>query len=448
MKKNKLLNRLILLLGVITFTLNSCSNEGIYVQSSAIIPENQISSGIEITEDLAREVALNFYNKTYNSRNYLKSNNNKSTIIQSAKVQSTETIKDFNNQTAIYTVNIEPNGFVLVSSNTKNVPIVAHSETGVFEFNENSPDGLKSWIAENILFNDILETREPIEEVEQQWDAVIPYSVDRIGDDNPDDGSEGSGDSSSSNKRYSHTVNEQAGPLMQTTWGQGFPYNFYTNNNPTGCVAVAMAQIMRYHEWPNTFNWPTMPNLPLSTTAGLEVASLMFDIGLPENVNMQYSPGSSSANSEDVRNVLVNNYGYSSTATYSAYDFSTVKQEIGMYNRPVYMRGSHTYETETNGWWFWEQTTTYYLDGHAWVCDGYKQQYDLYIYNEGTQYEYTAQENRYEWLYMNWGWNGSGNGWFYKNNIWVNNVLITLHNGNVENPNFQYSRKCIYRIKP
>ncbi|MFK5959335.1 MAG: Spi family protease inhibitor, partial [Lutibacter sp.] len=215
MKKNKLLNGLLLLLGVITFTLNSCSNEGIYEQPSAIIPENQISSGIEITEDVAKEVALNFYNKTYNSRNYLKNSNNKSTIAQSAKVQSTETIKDFNNQIAIYSVNIEPYGFVLVSSNTKNVPIVAHSETGTFEFNENSPDGLKSWIAENIVFNDILEAREPIEEVEQQWDAVMPLPDD--GDTNPDNNGEGgSGDDSSSDKIYSYTVNEQVGPLMQT----------------------------------------------------------------------------------------------------------------------------------------------------------------------------------------------------------------------------------------
>lgn len=88
-----------------------------------------------------------------------------------------------------------------------------------------------------------------------------------------------------------------------------------------------------------------------------------------------------------------------------------------------------------------------YHDGHAWVCDGYKQQYDVYIHNEGTQYEYTSQENRYEWLYMNWGWRGRGNGWFFKNHIYVNGVNI-LVDGNAVNPNFQYNRECIYKIKP
>jgi hypothetical protein len=274
----------------------------------------------------------------------------------------------------------------------------------------------------------------------------MPYPDDGSGDDNPNDDGGGSSDGSSSNKRYSHTVNEQIGPLMQTTWGQRNPYTFYTPNNfLTGCVAVATAQIMRYHEHPNTFNWSIMPNDPPfndTSNGTLEVASLMSDIGI--NVNMNYSATSSGANSEDAKNALIDDYGYSSTATYSSYNFSTVKQEIKMYNRPVYMRGCHS--SETSGWWFWEHTD--YSDCHAWVCDGYKQQYDVYIYNEETIYEYTTQENRYEWLYMNWGWtHGIGNGWFYKNHIWVNGVNI-LVDGDAVNPNFQYDRKCIYRIKP
>jgi len=119
-----------------------------------------------------------------------------------------------------------------------------------------------------------------------------------------------------------------------------------------------------------------------------------------------------------------------------------------MYNRPVYMDGFHAYDTETTGWWFWEDTDITYTIGHAWVSDGYKQQYDVYIHNEGTVYEYTQQENRYEWLYMNWGWglNYGGNGWFYKN--FINNNGTTINVDGIEvNPNFQYKRRCIYSIK-
>ena len=281
-----------------------------------------------------------------------------------------------------------------------------------------------------------MEAREPVQEIDKQWYYLAEGRFPYPGDDN------GEGESPNHTVRYSHTVNEQVGPLMQTTWGQGFPYNLYTpNNNPTGCVAVATAQIMRYYEHPNTFNWSTMHNQPWNSTLGDDIASLMLDIGI--NVNMNYSASGSGADSEDARNALVNNYGYSSTATYSPYNFSTVKQEIKMYNRPVYMDGYHSYET--HGTWFWEYTT--YHDGHAWVCDGYKQQYDVYIHNEGTVYEYTQQENRYEWLHMNWGWRGNGNGWFFKNHLYVHNALISV-DGNDVNPNFQYNRECIYRIKP
>lgn len=37
---------------------------------------------------------------------------------------------------------------------------------------------------------------------------------------------------------------EVMSPLLVTKWSQGSPYNKYTNNNPTGCVATAIAQIL------------------------------------------------------------------------------------------------------------------------------------------------------------------------------------------------------------
>ena len=48
---------------------------------------------------------------------------------------------------------------------------------------------------------------------------------------------------------------------------------------------------------------------------------------------------------------------------------------------------------------------------------------------------------------MNWGWDNRGNGWFYKNNIRINEVSISV-DGTSVHPNFQYNRECIYRLKP
>ena len=49
---------------------------------------------------------------------------------------------------------------------------------------------------------------------------------------------------------------ENVKPLLGgTLWGQDSPYNIYCpvingKRCPTGCVATALAQLMRYHQWP------------------------------------------------------------------------------------------------------------------------------------------------------------------------------------------------------
>src|SRR5690606_41516175 len=97
MKKTKLLNRLLLLLIATTLTLNSCSNEE--YEGNFNSNENQTFQGIEITEDIAKEVALNFYNRTYRSGGELARNEQ-----QTSRVESTEIIKDFNDDTGIYKI--------------------------------------------------------------------------------------------------------------------------------------------------------------------------------------------------------------------------------------------------------------------------------------------------------------------------------------------------------
>ena len=56
--------------------------------------------------------------------------------------------------------------------------------------------------------------------------------------------------------RASQTDNEDVLPLLdKTEWGQDSPYNLLCPTIdgkpcPTGCVATALSQIMRYHKWP------------------------------------------------------------------------------------------------------------------------------------------------------------------------------------------------------
>ena len=111
-------------------------------------------------------------------------------------------------------------------------------------------------------------------------------------------------------------------PLVQTSWGQGHPYNQKTGYNYTGCVATAIAQVMKYHEWPvqgqgeneysvsfdgtkkhvnfaeSRYDWGNMVSrygyyYPSTAQQNDAVALLMRDCGYA--VNMQYSENSSSS---------------------------------------------------------------------------------------------------------------------------------------------------------
>lgn len=204
-----------------------------------------------------------------------------------------------------------------------------------------------------------------------------------------------------------------AEPLLKTQWDQGSPYNSLCpisngKNSLTGCVATAIAQIMKYWNWPvkgsgygngtcdgnvvhgtleHEYNWDAMLNttaeLNQSGTAASAVAELMYDCGLA--VNMDYSSSSSSAGTPI--KALYSNFGYIPTQLRlhhrSCFDtdaewldmlFSEIDQ-----NRPVY----YTASSSTNG----GKDTA----GHAFVIDGYD-----------------ANSN----LHVNWGWGGDVNGYY------------------------------------
>jgi len=155
----------------------------------------------------------------------------------------------------------------------------------------------------------------------------------------------------------------------------------------TGCVATAIAQVMRYHEFPNSYTWTGMPNWIPNNTVGEgsapEVARLMRDVG--DAVDMNYGAASSGACTCDADNAL-EGFGYSTDATYINYRVLTHSTIIDNLENewPIIFRGRDT----ANG------------GGHAWVCDGLR-----YGYDECGEW--------INYLHMNWGWNGLSNDWYY-----------------------------------
>lgn len=198
-------------------------------------------------------------------------------------------------------------------------------------------------------------------------------------------------------------------PLMATKWNQDAPYN---NQCPTvsgvrtytGCVATSMAQVMKYHEWPDVgegshsytwngqtlsinfstiqFDWNNMLNEyynnSYTTTQANAVAQLMKAVGY--SVDMGYGTNASGAVSSKQGDALVKYFKYSKAVRYLQRDIcSSTEFEKIIYDNlkeglPVLYNGRSS------------------EGGHSFVCDGYS----------GKHY-----------FHFNWGWGGSSDGYFY-----------------------------------
>lgn len=212
-------------------------------------------------------------------------------------------------------------------------------------------------------------------------------------------------------------TSEIVSPLLSTEWGQDKSndsldcnaYNYYitdTGNNctcdiqkrcPTGCVATAMAQIMKYWNYPvymfnqvEQYDWCNMPDrLVITNNPHYEIernaiAQLMKDCGIAVYMSYCLFGCSSGAFSTDVPDAL-QHFGYSDDMIYKKRSLNMTNWLTMLTNnlniaRPVYYSGS-----DANG-----------SRGHAFVCDGYR--------DDNT-------------FHFNWGWRGKWNMWCTVNQL-------------------------------
>lgn len=203
------------------------------------------------------------------------------------------------------------------------------------------------------------------------------------------------------------TIKAAIEPMTKTKWNQDAPYNddcpvFDGERSVTGCVATALAQVMKYHNYPEkgigshsytykdstfsvdyaatTYNWADM--LDVYTSAATEaqkaaVATLMYSCGVA--VDMQYSPTDSGAQSIKVASAVINYFGYDKSARciprdpFGLYEWEDMVYENLTTYGPVQYSGQ-----SADG-------------GHSFVCDGY----------QGDGY-----------FHINWGWGGMSDGYF------------------------------------
>jgi hypothetical protein len=219
---------------------------------------------------------------------------------------------------------------------------------------------------------------------------------------------------------------------------------------PAGCVAIAVAQLMAYWQWPTSYHGLSGGNIDwdalcewsgyysdysdgyrewsgtmLSAPADVQIlcASLILHIGL--DVKMEYDVGGSGADSADAIDLLEDlGYTVSSKQNYN-YNAALASVNAG---RPVLMDGySHRTENGIFGINLWYT----YQNSHTWLIDGYLKQQQAVtvtytwhpILNNPTPITRTrvlpeafttTETYNYsrEFFHNNFGWNGTDNGYY------------------------------------
>lgn len=254
----------------------------------------------------------------------------KSILTGNNKIKSYFAINDTYNQPAFYIVNFESNaGFLFVSADYNISPILAFIEKGEFK-KDIVPAGLIKWVSKPI---DNIETvrkglYDNTASAKLEWDnyfiknGSIDYSINNnfraLGQAMPPPPP----------PMPSNVIptSVSIGPLLPVTWGQECSFNelcgdpsvnynctdFYNcSTRPcTGCVATATAQVIKYWQPTNVFNY-NYSSMP-STYGNIEVQRLMRDVG--QSVGMNYNcnlSGGSGADGSQVTRILKNSFGLS-----------------------------------------------------------------------------------------------------------------------------------------
>lgn len=287
------------------------------------------------------------------------------------------------------------NGFVIVAAEDAIKPILAYSTNQAFSTDNMSPE-VRYWLGnynrqiKHVIDQDI----QASPEISGQWEALLQTT-------------------NGGNAAKPTTV---VAPLLTTTWDQGNYYNSLcpgsgSQSTPSGCVATAMAQIMKYWNAPvegigsysythpvygtqsadfgaTAYQWAVMPNdLNSSSSAASKeaVAILMYHCGVA--VKMDYSPQGSGAqvigwgSYPSALKAFKTYFNYKPTTSgvyredYTDADWIALLKTEMDEARPVLYAGF-----DLN-----------FGAGHAFVFDGYDED-DLF--------------------HINWGWSGYYNGYF------------------------------------
>lgn len=357
-----------------------------------------IASANPITLAVAKKVAENFYSKS------------SEITVSSVTLAFTETSSSGLPVYFVFNIN-ENDGFVIVSAEDAGHAIIGYSTQKRFVQPANGSN-ISNWLYKRK--NEIEEIRvssfSANVEIVKEWNSY-----------------------QNNQKSVTSIANTMSvAPLVQTTWDQAPYYNaMCPSGSMTGCVATAMAQIMKFWSYPatgtgsssycdctsggytnnygtlsanygtTTYNWSNMPiNV---SSANTDVALLNYQCGV--SVEMDYDPNGSGAQ------VIDYGPGYPSAQhsyiTYFGYDPSTIQGlDRAGYSDPQWINILKADLNIGRPIQYIGVDATY--GGHTWVCDGYD-----------------ANDN----FHMNWGWGGNGDGYYSINSLNPGSLVFSNNNG-------------------
>jgi len=260
----------IVIIGIIIF--NACKKEN-QNEIKDIKVENYLISGQEALSYLAKP----FYSLGIKSLKSAKIN----LPISNKKIKNLTAIPDENSITAYYIVNYEGGGFTILSADKRLSPIFAYSQNSTFPNNfENCNPGLKSWLTSIKKQIEYVRKRNlRISEVMvQEW---VNLESNNIGAITP------SVIAPPPDPITCVDIYEAVEPLITTKWGPGIGYNDSLETMASlgcsgyshitaGCATIAVAQVMKYHEYPaNSYNWSMMPEQTGSQTTQLFIKDIL-----------------------------------------------------------------------------------------------------------------------------------------------------------------------------
>ena len=309
-------------------------------------------------------------------------NYNSSDLEDSYTIASINDLMIKNTRSNMYLIKLNPIGFIIISKDDRSFPILGYSYNNEIDM-YNLPEQLEA-----ILIS-----------YEEGIDYIINNSI--IQDSRTFD---------FLNSYYEEDLllnrnNREVAPLITANWNQGGGWNnLCPGNSVVGCVAVAMAQVMNYWEYPTQGNGYSQYYDPEYGVIAVNFEEhvydfdnmyddyptedsqlLLFHSGVA--VHMNYSPWASGASvcweGPSAQNALDESFGYNDDITCEV-RINYTDEDWNLLIKNQLDRG-------------WPMVYRGYSDdaGHAWNIDGY--QNDFY--------------------HCNWGWGGSSNGYFYFDNL-------------------------------